>query len=238
MERTYENRKFKFGSGETYLSKLSHKIKIKPGNSKFYINVSVVDADIPLLLGVDYQKQWGMVFDIGEKEVYLRETNEYIALKQSKSNHWKLPIQGSRTWSKEAENLVLCVKLEQMEDMKLRKHIVRVHKNLCHRSEGQMIKLFQVAGKLNSRIRKAIKDVTQSCTVCKLFRKTPPRPRVAMPKAYTNNEVVSMDLAERRQHGKYILYVMDELSGWMVGKVIGDKKPETIIRNVNKRCIQ
>ena len=54
-----------------------------------------------------------------------------------------------------------------------------------------------------------------------------------MPKAFTTNEVVSMDLAERRQQGKYIFYIMDEFSGWMVGKVIKDKKPETIIRNLN-----
>ena len=238
VKRTCENEKFKFGSGKTYVSNLNHKLDIKAGKSELSINVSVIDADIPLLLGADYQIKWGMVVDVENNEIFLRETNQYEKIKRSKSGHWKLKIQGKKTWVQEAENLVMYVDIKSLEDYKLRKHIQRVHKNLCHRSEGQMLKLFLLAGKLDSRTRTTIKDVVQTCNICNMFKKTPPRPRVAMPKAETTNEVVSMDLKERRQEGKHILYIMDEFSSWMAAKVIKDKKPETIMKYFDKKWIQ
>ena len=36
--------------------------------------------------GIDYQKKWCMVMDIGNQEVFLRNTNESIKLKQCESN--------------------------------------------------------------------------------------------------------------------------------------------------------
>ena len=57
-----------------------------------FIKVSVVDADIPLLLGLDYQIKWGMVIDIGEGTIHIRKSNQTFKI-ESKSNHWTLPIQ-------------------------------------------------------------------------------------------------------------------------------------------------
>ena len=59
-----------------------------------------------------------------------------------------------------------------------------------------------------------------------------------MPKATTNNEVVSLDLKERRDFGKQILYCIDEFSGYVVAEVIKDKKPETIIEAFNQRWVE
>ena len=98
--RTYETQAFKFGYEENYNSKLNHRIQIKIGKSYFLINVSVIDTEIPLLLGTDFQKMWGIVVDIGRKQVFLRETNEYVKVEQSKTHRLKLPIQGSKTWVK------------------------------------------------------------------------------------------------------------------------------------------
>ena len=95
-----------------------------------------------------------------------------------------------------------------------------------------------MAGKNDSRTKNVIKDVVDSCTICRKFKKTPPRPRVAMPKATTNNEVVSLDLKERRDFGKQILYCIDEFSGYVVAEVIKDKKPETIIEAFNRRWVE
>ena len=86
----------------------------------------------------------------------------------------------------------------------------KVHKNLCHKSEGQTIKLFQLAGKLNKRTRNTIKNVIENCQLCRQFKKTPPRPRVGMPEAVTVNQVVSLDLKEIRSEKKHILYCVDE----------------------------
>ena len=46
------------------------------GHLKEFIKVSVVDADIPLLLGLDYQTKWGMMIDIGRKEIFIRKSQQ------------------------------------------------------------------------------------------------------------------------------------------------------------------
>ena len=59
-----------------------------------------------------------------------------------------------------------------------------------------------------------------------------------MPKAVSVNEVVSMDLKERRDFKKEILYICDEFSGYIVAEVIKDKRPETVINAFNKRWVR
>ena len=49
---------------------MSYEIEVEIGSLKEIIRVYVVDADIPIFLGVDYQTKWGMVFNIASREVY------------------------------------------------------------------------------------------------------------------------------------------------------------------------
>ena len=59
-----------------YTSKESYEIEVQIGSLKELIEVSVVDANIPLLLGLDYQTKWGMVLDLGKKEIHIRKSEE------------------------------------------------------------------------------------------------------------------------------------------------------------------
>ena len=95
-----------------------------------------------------------------------------------------------------------------------------------------------MAGNLNTRVRKTIIDVVNCCSVCKRFKKTPPRPSVVISKATTNNEVISVDLKEKREYGKYILYICDEFSGYVAGVVIPNKLPDTIIEAFHRRWVR
>ena len=38
--------------------------------------VSMVDANILLLLGMEYQKKWGMIIDLGKQEIYIRKSGD------------------------------------------------------------------------------------------------------------------------------------------------------------------
>ena len=64
-----------------------------------------------------------------------------------------------------------------------------------------MKRLFQMAGKLTPTINKVIQETVETCYICRKFKKTPTRPKVAIPKATTTNEVVSMDLKEMKKQG-------------------------------------
>ena len=93
IKRSYENQSFKFGDGKIYNSNMNHEINVEIGGYKTTLNTSVVDTNIPLLLGMDYLKKWGVIIDTGKEELYLRKSNESFKIDAAKSNHWKLPIQ-------------------------------------------------------------------------------------------------------------------------------------------------
>ena len=231
-----EKEHFRFGPSQVYTSNENYKIEVHIGKLKEFIKVSVVDADIPLLLGLDYQVKWGMVIDIGEGKIHIRKSNETFKIRPG-SSHWTLPTQ-SNNLHKQAKNLVFNVNLLAMDEKQLRKHVKKVHKNLSHKTEEQLVKLFQMAGKDTAKVKSTIKHVVDTCNICRRYKKTPPRPKVAMPEALTINEVVSLDLKERRDKKKQILYMCDEFSGYMVAEVINNKLPETVIKAFDKRWVR
>ena len=122
-----------------------------------------MDADIPLLLGLDYQRKWGIVLDIGKDELHIRKSGETFPI-NSLSNHLTLPIQGS-SLHEHAHNLVFSVDLDKLAKADLRKYIVKLHKNLCHKSEKHMVRLFKVANKDPNEIRNTIKSVVSTCHI-------------------------------------------------------------------------
>ena len=234
IRRKHEKEHFKFGNGKVYTSTESHQIEVEIGRMTTKVWTSVIDADIPLLLGLDYLKRWGVVIDIENESIFIRKCNKSFKINSRLSNHWKLQIQGEKALHKRAHRLVLKVDLCELDDADLRKHIVKTHKNLSHKSDGQLLKLFQMAGKADTRVRKKIKEVVDSCDVCNKFKKTRPRPSVALAKANTLNEVVSLDLKEKREHRRHILYCVDEFSGYIRAAVINDKNPETILKILSR----
>ena len=236
VKRRKEREYFRFGPSKVFISSENYEIEVSIGTLKDTIKVSVVETNVPLLIGLDYQKKWGMIIDVGKNEIHIRISDETFKI-SDKENHWTLPIQ-EESLHVRAKNLVFNVNMEDLSDIKLRKHLVKVHKNLAHKSEEQLVKLFKMAEKDTKNIRRVIKDVVNTCTICKRFKKTPPRPRVAMPKAFSINEVVSVDLKERRDFKKEILYMCDEFSGFLVAEVIANKNPETVMRAFNKRWVR
>ena len=98
--------------------------------------------------------------------------------------------------------------------------------------------MFKLAGKDSTDIKKVVRNVVKTCSICNRFKKTPARPRVAIPKAYATNEVVSLDLKEMRNFEKHVLYICNEFSGFMAAEVIDNKEPESIIKALSKRWIR
>ena len=59
-----------------------------------------------------------------------------------------------------------------------------------------------------------------------------------MSKANTSNEVVSLDLKEKRQYNCHILHCVDEISGYVKASVIKNQEPETILKTLSKIWVQ
>ena len=118
------------------------------------------------------------------------------------------------------------------------KKIKKVHRSMGHSSQEKLTSLFRSKGTLNSKVSKLIKKVCIQCNVCKKFSRARSRPKVGMPKASMVNETVSVDLKnvssllDDTKDKRFVLYLIDEFSKFMRGKVVKNKEKETIMEAV------
>ena len=81
---------------------------------------------------------------------------------------------------------------------------------------------------MSPELRNIIHRVVNDCKVCQKFLKSVARPRVALPKSRSFNEVVTLDLKEFGT--KHILWMIDSFTRFIQGKLIPNKKADTIIQ--------
>ena len=120
------------------------------------------------------------------------------------------------------------------------KEILKLHRYFAHRSGSKLWEnLFQPAGKFKGK-KKYVLNFLDQCEICKRHKRSPPKPKVGLPKAKDVNEVVSIDLKILKKSGKKeigILYLHDEFSKLIKGKVINDKQKNTIIKGIESKWI-
>ena len=120
------------------------------------------------------------------------------------------------------------------------KEILKLHRYFAHRNSRKLWEnLFQPAGRFRGK-KRLIQEFLDKCDVCRKHKKTPPRPKVGLPKSHDVNEVVSIDLKIMKKGGKgevAILYLHDEFSKLIKGQVLNDKNKDTIIKGIDNKWI-
>ena len=140
--------------------RIKHRIKVIIGKLRTTIDVAIVDANIPLLIRLDYQKEWGVVMDVQLGTLKIKCTRETFKVNTSRDNHWKLKIQ-NKSIIDDATDLVLYAKFVNMEQNDLRKHIRKVHRNLGHKSVKQLNLLFRMAKQTGPYITVTLQEVIE-----------------------------------------------------------------------------
>ena len=97
----------------------------------------------------------------------------------------------------------------------------------CHKGKEQLISAYRNAGWMSPDLVNMIGHVVNDCLVCQKFQKSVARPRVSLPKARSFNEIVTLDLKEFGN--KYILWMIDSFMRFIQGKLLNNKKVDTII---------
>ena len=69
VERRYDDENFKFEGGKVYNSSMSHSMEVRIEELKTTLETSVVDANIPLLLGMGYLEKWVVFIDTGQERL-------------------------------------------------------------------------------------------------------------------------------------------------------------------------
>ena len=198
--RSPEERYFRFGDSARYRSKEEIILPLKLGKLETFIYVSLVDAPIPLLLGRQDFKRLGFTLDFEEETVFISRTSEMFPLEVNIQGHLALPI-------KDAEILEDHIFLiSDCDDNEKRKKIKKIHKVLAHPLPEILKKFFKNSTENDKEVLKIVDQISKACDVCKRFRKTPSRPKVALPVSSDFNQCIALDLKERRKNKEYILY--------------------------------
>ena len=129
---------------------------------KMDMEVYVIKAEnIPLLCGRSTLEQWEGVLNLKTKVLNMNvgEQRE-IQCHESKGGHVVIPLYPDFTTE---ETVFLMNKEVDLED---EKKIRKIHETTNHKSENNMLHAYRNAGKLTDTVRKAIKQVIETCVVC------------------------------------------------------------------------
>ena len=83
----------------------------------------------------------------------------------------------------------------------------------------------------------AVRNVTQSCDVCKRLKKSPLRPVVGFPLASSFNDCLAVDLKQIGDN-LYILHIIDHMTRYSQGCLIRSKKKGVIVKGLMTHWVQ
>ena len=110
------------------------------------------------------------------------------------------------------------------------KAVKKVHEVNRHKGKDQLVQAYRTAGWMGPELTSLIERVVNDCRVCQKLKTSIAIPRVTLPKATFFIEVVTLDLKEFGT--KYVLWIIDSFSRFMVGKLITNKKADTVMQAI------
>ena len=227
MKTRDEKRHFRFGNSVRYPSQFEVDIPINLGKLDSCIHVSIIKADIPLLLGLEDMQKLGFVIDTDKKTIFTKRTRETFQLEVTENNHLALPF--IPMVIEKEEDVMLTEADTTKEKMK---KIKKIHHIMGHPRDETLKNFYRDSSENDAMTMNMIEEVTNNCQVCRYkYRKTPPRPKVSLPVSRNFNQCVSIDL-KGPFNKKYILYCVDTFSRLTRGIIIKDKNPSTIIKGL------
>ena len=103
----------------------------------------------------------------------------------------------------------------------------------------KLLKLLNSAGdpwQSDKELKELIKKVSDECTICKIYRKTPQRPIVGLPMATSFQECIAMDLKFYKE--RILLHLIDHTTRLSVSSFVKSKEPEVILKAIFISWIQ
>ena len=220
---------FKFGGGEILQSRASYSIPAVLAGQKVSIVTDVVESEIPLLLSKDTMKKAKVKLDLEKDAAEILGVK--VPLNLTASGHYCVPIDKAACLPVD----VFAVEVRSADPVEQRKILWKLHKQFAHPTESKLKALMMDAGVWTNSMADLLSDICEKCDLCKVHRRTPPRPAVALPMASNFNEKIAMDL--KKWDEKWILHLIDMWSRFSVSVLISRKKSSEVIDNVMKHWI-
>jgi transposase InsO family protein len=218
---------FKFGAGEQIKSKASYSLPVVLAGKPVTLITDVVDSDIPLLLSKNAMK--GAKVKLNLENDTAEIFGVQVMLNHTTSGHYCVPIDKNENIPVES---VCAVKLFDLDNEAQYRSMVKLHRQFGHPPQEKLKILLKDAGAWVDGLQDCLERVYEKCELCKMYKKTPPRPVVARPMASRFNEKVAMDLKKWR--GRWILHLVDMWSRFSVSVFIERKRPTDVIDKIMK----
>ena len=225
------NNSFKFGSGKLHQSLYMIMIPAYIGSKNVWIEVDVIETDIPLLMSKKAMKKANTTINFKNDTVTM--FGEKLNVLVTQSGHYAVPLDKNHKVLSDAESgsarIILHVKSFDNKDKN--KMASKLHSQFSHPSVNKLIKLVSSAGMGDdTQLLDEIRKVSNSCKICQEYRRPSPRPVIGMPLATEFNEVVAMDL--KKFQGRWILHLIDHLSRFSAACFLQSKNPEEVIDKI------
>ena len=228
---TKSSSQYRFGDGAEVTAITAATIPIVIGTTKAKMNVDIVPSNIPLLLSKDSMKRANMQLNFENDTI--TAFGQSVNLIVTKSGHYAVPITNSKRLINDIKHKNQHVTLTVIENKSARDIAIKLHRQFAHPTAHKLFKLIDSAGekwKNNIELKNEIKNVTDQCNTCQIFKKPQPRPVVGLPMASKFLECVAMDLKFYKKH--IILHLIDHATRLSASCFIPSKKPETIIKKI------
>ena len=172
--------------------------------------------------------QWNIDLKIratGKDMMSIDNTN--VVCTTTAQNHLKVVLHQDAFWN--TDSTVYMVKKEI--DVETVESIRKVHENTYHKGIGNLLHAYRNAGKLTPEVRKVITNVVENCNVCKKYKRSQRKPKVALTKVTDFNQIVTLDL---KQFGDTnVLWIICSFTRFVQGIVLPDKSAEAIVEGLN-----
>ena len=232
VKRGKSTNKYKFGGGRVCSSLYVLEVPFLVAGQWKNITFDVVDSEIPLLLGKKQWKEWNMKLDAGQDcaTVKFGESVRVLSLCVSSGGHWCLDLSPGIPSYAVNDILLLLDGKNVAEKKSAASHL---HRALAHPSFNSMRKALSVLDNCDAEFEKYLKDVSEKCQICKVYKPTRPRPVVSpllSPEKMRFNYVVTLDLKQWKQ--KHILYMIDMATRYTRAQFIPNRNKETIVTKI------
>ena len=187
IEKHDSKKRFKFGVGESVPSLGFYRVPINIAGKNVFLELDVVNADIPCLLSKSALKKASAVLYLQQDKALI--FGEEITLDITSSGHYAIPInkvvkskrlQMENSEQNLIEEQVMISVLEQDEATK-EKQLVHIHKQFCHPSINTMKQMLKESKILDESVNDILEKIYQKCEICLKFKRSKVRPSVGLP---------------------------------------------------------
>ncbi|KAL5255720.1 hypothetical protein ACHWQZ_G011070 [Mnemiopsis leidyi] len=220
---------FRFGDGNPVKAISLKTIPIRICDKDMFLRTFVVENDIPLLLSKQTMMKMGMIIDMQNMIVSIKDSETSDQLECTDSGH--VTIQISRQ-SKEGVTFHVAEKSDPEKTADF------YHRYFAHSSANKIGKAIKTAKlERGSQIIEQLEKIDRTCDFCLRHKKrSAPHKKIGIPQGSTFNEVVAMDL-KTVDEKLTLLHLVDTVTRYSVAAKVISKEAGEILNKIFKHWI-